>query len=227
MLVHAGEISSTETYTVEQVARSLQDFIICIELLFFAIAHHKVFSFNEFKHRAPDDHKPVIRRMLTFLNPVDMVKDMGAVIGVTKKKKGGGGGKGGGTKKGTKGQMLFKPAGVAGTEDAAAAAVAGALGGGGGGEGGKASALDSELYDDVDLSSASAAAAAVRQPLGADAYEYEAEDTAAASGPGGNVATFRLRGDGDGGVAGGGGGHRRVVTRVVEEDFEIVDLLRV
>lgn len=37
---------STLTYTQDEVAKGLQDFIITIEMVFFAIAHRKFFSYK-------------------------------------------------------------------------------------------------------------------------------------------------------------------------------------
>lgn len=47
-LVHAGVIQPTLTYTEEEVAQGLQNFIICIEMAAAAVAHHMFFAVSDF-----------------------------------------------------------------------------------------------------------------------------------------------------------------------------------
>jgi hypothetical protein len=67
---------SDDQYSTAQRARTLQDFIICIEMLIFAILHMYVFSWREFKLRHGRDDRTLFRRFVTFFNPHDMVRDM-------------------------------------------------------------------------------------------------------------------------------------------------------
>jgi hypothetical protein len=45
MQVHIGKITETRTYSVEEAAAGLQDFIICIEMFLAAIGHHYAFPY--------------------------------------------------------------------------------------------------------------------------------------------------------------------------------------
>jgi hypothetical protein len=47
-LVSAGFIQPTLTYTSDEIAKGLQDFLICIEMFGFAIAHHTTFGVADF-----------------------------------------------------------------------------------------------------------------------------------------------------------------------------------
>jgi hypothetical protein len=48
-LVYVEVIKAYDGYTVEEVAAALQDFLICCEIVFFAIAHHYAFHVDDFK----------------------------------------------------------------------------------------------------------------------------------------------------------------------------------
>ena len=48
-LVYIGVIKAYQDYSVDEVAVSLQDFLICVEMFLFAIAHHWAFNANEFQ----------------------------------------------------------------------------------------------------------------------------------------------------------------------------------
>ena len=69
-----------EDYTNEQRGRAIQDFIICIEMLLFAIAHMRVFSYKEFISRPHRDHRPLFRRVVNFFSPADVVQDVGHMV---------------------------------------------------------------------------------------------------------------------------------------------------
>ena len=46
IMVQLDMLHETEEYTKEDVARGLQNFLICIEMFFAALAHRRVFSYK-------------------------------------------------------------------------------------------------------------------------------------------------------------------------------------
>jgi len=71
-------INATDTYSVTQVADSLQDFLICIEMFVLAISHltiwpAKEFYMTEYHNPTPRSH---MNRMGSVLYPGDMFKDL-------------------------------------------------------------------------------------------------------------------------------------------------------
>ena len=49
LLASEGQVRSTETYSQAELQNSLQDFLICLEMAVFAVAHHYVMGAAEFK----------------------------------------------------------------------------------------------------------------------------------------------------------------------------------
>jgi|TARA_B110000091_G_scaffold164916_1_gene176215 hypothetical protein len=74
--VSTGYITHTAFYTKDNVARALQNWLVCIEMLLFAFAHKYAFSYKEFV----DVRDPSARNFLTALFdstvPVDFIMDM-------------------------------------------------------------------------------------------------------------------------------------------------------
>lgn len=75
-------IEETDTYSVTQVADSLQDFLICIEMFILAISHLTIWPAKEFY--MTDHHMPIdrshIHRLGSVLYPGDMFKDMASAF---------------------------------------------------------------------------------------------------------------------------------------------------
>ena len=87
-LVAAGVIQPTLTYSQEDVAKGLQDFLICIEMALAAFAHRWVFSFHDFYredlahiHEKEDGAIVVqnhgVGRALVDLLPIDVIMEAG------------------------------------------------------------------------------------------------------------------------------------------------------
>mmetsp|Transcript_54821 Transcript_54821/g.134086 ORF Transcript_54821/g.134086 Transcript_54821/m.134086 type:complete len:212 (-) Transcript_54821:2004-2639(-) len=53
ILVEAGAIKETLEYNVDDVAKGLQDFLICIEMALAAIIHRRAFSYRDFSMHGP------------------------------------------------------------------------------------------------------------------------------------------------------------------------------
>jgi len=75
-LVRLGYLTSTQTYTTDDVSNGVQDFVVCIEMFIAAIAHIYIFPANEFKEKVT--YGPGIRmaRVGSVFNPSDLVRDM-------------------------------------------------------------------------------------------------------------------------------------------------------
>jgi len=79
-------IQQSQTYTVTQVADSLQDFIICLEMFVLAISHLTVWPAMEFHHPDNDQTaglgefsnspRPRLARLQSVLSPADLVTDV-------------------------------------------------------------------------------------------------------------------------------------------------------
>jgi hypothetical protein len=63
MLVAVNVITPTVTYTTNQESYGIDDFVICIEMFFFALAHWYAFPPHEFKSYAPPDTSLQITRI--------------------------------------------------------------------------------------------------------------------------------------------------------------------
>ncbi len=81
-------VCTADDYNNEQRGRAIQDFMICVEMLLFAIWHMKVFSYKEFMHRPGSDDRPLFRRVVTFFNPSDMLRDMKGMVSRRRNKPG-------------------------------------------------------------------------------------------------------------------------------------------
>ena len=53
LLADEGQIRGTATYTLSELQNSLQDFIICLEMAAFAVAHHYVMDAGDFAPGSP------------------------------------------------------------------------------------------------------------------------------------------------------------------------------
>lgn len=95
-LVYFGVIKDTPYFPA---ANTLQDFVVCLEMLFFAIAHHYVFSYKDFARfnnndsrafsgtvtsiasagsdRSTSSRNPLVQAFLEAANPRDLVHDIG------------------------------------------------------------------------------------------------------------------------------------------------------
>jgi len=79
-------IKQSQTYTVTEVADSLQDFIICLEMFVLAISHLTVWPAMEFHNPGHDQtaglgqeqsiHRRRLERLGSVLSPADLVHDM-------------------------------------------------------------------------------------------------------------------------------------------------------
>lgn len=85
-LVYLDVIKATPYFSADLYAKGLQDFIICIEMFFFAVVHHYIFSYEDFarfSHAAPFepsasiDSENFVRALLEAANPRDLVHDIG------------------------------------------------------------------------------------------------------------------------------------------------------
>jgi hypothetical protein len=91
MLELAGVINASwnigcpKCWTAKEIASALQDFIICIEMLFFAIAHHYAFAIHDFLHmqqmdgdhqNTKDMHAPLLKSFMDVINVTDVREDI-------------------------------------------------------------------------------------------------------------------------------------------------------
>mmetsp|Transcript_10262 Transcript_10262/g.20115 ORF Transcript_10262/g.20115 Transcript_10262/m.20115 type:complete len:439 (+) Transcript_10262:350-1666(+) len=102
-LVYFGMIRNTPYISAEMYGKGLQDFLICVEMFFFAIAHHYTFSYKDFQtyryasghssftsdvnfgtfDRPPsfDGASDYVRALLETANPRDLVHDIRRDLG--------------------------------------------------------------------------------------------------------------------------------------------------
>jgi hypothetical protein len=80
ILVSMGLIPQVESYSADNVGKGIQEFIVCIEMLGFAIAH--VFAFPPKEFHDPERHAqgPVFHSLLAITNPLDIVRDVRDVV---------------------------------------------------------------------------------------------------------------------------------------------------
>lgn len=65
-----------ECWSTEQISEGLVDFIICVEMLIFAVAHHYVFPVEDFaSEEGPTEHQPLLKFMEA-VNLYDVAKDV-------------------------------------------------------------------------------------------------------------------------------------------------------
>jgi len=94
MLVYFGIIKDTPFFSAKVYAKGLQDFLICVEMFFFAVAHHYVFSYRDFEtYRHSSGHSSFTtdrtnvssndwrRALLESANPRDLLHDIRQDIG--------------------------------------------------------------------------------------------------------------------------------------------------
>lgn len=93
ILASFGILHETTNYTQAEVVVALQDFIVCIEMLLAALAHHYAFSWKDFHdpeapiHRIPG--RPMLPALIEALNVSDVyVQDVRRVTAKSLKKKG-------------------------------------------------------------------------------------------------------------------------------------------
>ena len=86
--VFLGWIQPTLSYDADEIASGLQDFLICIEMFFAAIAHHFVFSYRDvFDPHAEDaderwvQERQPFRRAAVHMLPTDVLKNTTRVLG--------------------------------------------------------------------------------------------------------------------------------------------------
>jgi hypothetical protein len=69
------------TYTTEDISRGLQDYLICIEMLVFAILHMYAFSHKDYLSEAEGGMRtPFLKAFLGSSLPTDVVEDVGASV---------------------------------------------------------------------------------------------------------------------------------------------------
>ena len=74
--VSTGYITHTAFYTKDNVARALQNWLVCIEMLVFAICHKYAFSYKEFVDVRERNSKDFITALFDSTIPVDFIMDM-------------------------------------------------------------------------------------------------------------------------------------------------------
>lgn len=79
-MVKLGWIHATLTYTTDEVADGLQDFIICIEMFLAAIAHHYYYSYHDVVKKG-QHHAGFIQAFMESSLPTDVIQDV--VVSVT------------------------------------------------------------------------------------------------------------------------------------------------
>jgi len=84
LLVRLQLITSSSTYSIEEEAYTLQDFLICIEMLLLSISHIYIWPAKEFysPQQAEPTLRPIVNRMASVINPTDIVHD---IIRVTRR----------------------------------------------------------------------------------------------------------------------------------------------
>ena len=74
--VSTGYITHTAFYTKDNVARALQNWLVCIEMLIFAICHKYAFSYKEFVDVRDVSARNVLSALFDSTVPVDFFLDM-------------------------------------------------------------------------------------------------------------------------------------------------------
>ena len=74
--VSTGYITHTAFYTKDNVARALQNWLVCIEMLMFAICHKYAFSYKEFVDVRDVSARNVLSALFDSTVPVDFIIDM-------------------------------------------------------------------------------------------------------------------------------------------------------
>ena len=83
ILVKSGLIESWEGLSASNVSSSIQDFIICIEMLGFAFLHQYAFPVSDFQDEPEVRRRvsgPLLSHLLHITNPLDIVEDMRDVV---------------------------------------------------------------------------------------------------------------------------------------------------
>lgn len=81
ILVSIGVIPTVAEYSPESVGKGIQEFIVCIEMLGFAIGHVYAFPAKEFHD--PERHVdggPMFHSLLQITNPLDIMRDVRNVV---------------------------------------------------------------------------------------------------------------------------------------------------
>lgn len=85
--VWLGWIRGTLTYSVQEVASGLQDFLICIEMLFAAVAHHFIFSYHDMYDASAENAASILAnrkspiKAMTDVLPVDVIRAVPRFLG--------------------------------------------------------------------------------------------------------------------------------------------------
>ena len=74
--VSTGYITHTAFYTKDNVARALQNWLVCIEMLMFAICHKYAFSYKEFVDVRDRSARNFLTALFDSTVPVDFIMDM-------------------------------------------------------------------------------------------------------------------------------------------------------
>ena len=76
LAVSFGYITHTAFYTKDNVARALQNWLVCIEMLIFAIAHKYAFSYKEYVDVRDRNARNFLTALFDSTVPVDFIMDM-------------------------------------------------------------------------------------------------------------------------------------------------------
>jgi hypothetical protein len=76
LLAKLGILHETENYSEDRLTAALQDFIVCIEMCFAALAHHAAFNYQQF-HDTSQPHivAPMFRSMFEAIDVTDVYVD--------------------------------------------------------------------------------------------------------------------------------------------------------
>jgi len=77
LMIRLQVLVASETYSIEEEAYTLQDFLICIEMFLLSISHIYIWPAKEFYTPQEEANaRPLVKRMGSIINPTDIVKDM-------------------------------------------------------------------------------------------------------------------------------------------------------
>lgn len=89
MLASLGVLHSTHNYTEDELSVALQDFIVCIEMLVAAVAHHYAFSWRHFHDPEKETNRRMLPALIEAFNVTDVyLQDVRRLTGRSLKKKG-------------------------------------------------------------------------------------------------------------------------------------------
>ena len=69
MLIEAGILTETVTYSSDEVGSSVQNFLICLEMFFFALLHRAAFSHRDYTEDENAERTSLLGNVIDSLKP--------------------------------------------------------------------------------------------------------------------------------------------------------------